>query len=125
MQHYIALIHKEADSDFGVSFPDFPGCITAGESLQEASAMAREALAGHIEAMAEEGLEIPAPSSVDEVMADPNNHDGVAVLIPAPALRDKAVRINLTLPASLVRRIDEQTNHHSGFLARAARALLG
>ena len=25
MRQYIGLIHKEADSDFGVSFPDFPG----------------------------------------------------------------------------------------------------
>ena len=28
MRQYIALIHKDADSDFGVSFPDFPGCVT-------------------------------------------------------------------------------------------------
>ena len=30
---YVAIIHKDTDSDFGVSFPDFPGCITAGERL--------------------------------------------------------------------------------------------
>ncbi|TIV05731.1 MAG: CopG family transcriptional regulator, partial [Mesorhizobium sp.] len=36
MRHYIGLIHKDADSDFGVSFPDFPGVITAGTSLDEA-----------------------------------------------------------------------------------------
>jgi len=46
---YIAIIHKEADSDFGVSFPDFPGCITADLTLDEAKDMALEALAGHIE----------------------------------------------------------------------------
>jgi hypothetical protein len=31
MRNYIGLIHKE--SDFGVSFPDLPGVITAGKSL--------------------------------------------------------------------------------------------
>ena len=36
MQSYIALIHKDADSDYGVSFPDLPGCITAGTTLDEA-----------------------------------------------------------------------------------------
>ena len=41
---YIAIIHKEPDSDFGVSFPDFPGCITAGRTLDEAKEMALEAL---------------------------------------------------------------------------------
>ena len=30
MWHYIGLLHKDAHSDYGVSFPDFPGCITAG-----------------------------------------------------------------------------------------------
>jgi len=43
MRHYIALIHKDADSDYGVSFPDLPGVITAGSDLDEARAMAAEA----------------------------------------------------------------------------------
>ena len=40
---YIALLRKEADSDYGVEFPDLPGCVTAGISLDDAAAMAREA----------------------------------------------------------------------------------
>jgi predicted RNase H-like HicB family nuclease len=52
---YIAIIHKEPNSDFGVSFPDFPGCITAGRTLGEARDMAAEALAGHIAVMQERG----------------------------------------------------------------------
>jgi len=51
MPHYIALVHKEGDSDFGVSFPDFPGCVTAGATLDEAARMAREALELHIEGL--------------------------------------------------------------------------
>ena len=45
---YIAYLHKDSKSDYGVSFPDFPGCITAGSSLDEARRMAAEALAFHI-----------------------------------------------------------------------------
>ena len=45
MMEDIAFLHKEAKSDFGVSFPDFPGCITAGKTLDEAGHMASEALA--------------------------------------------------------------------------------
>jgi predicted RNase H-like HicB family nuclease len=45
---YIAYLHKDKGSDFGVSFPDFPGCITAGRNLEEARRMAVEALAMHI-----------------------------------------------------------------------------
>jgi predicted RNase H-like HicB family nuclease len=47
----IALLRKCPDSDFGVDFPDFPGCITAGTTLEETREMAAEALAFHIEGM--------------------------------------------------------------------------
>lgn len=126
MRHYIALIHKGPASDFGVSFPDFPGCITAGGTLQEALAMAREALAGHIAAMREEGDAIPAPSDMDAIMADPEHRDGVAVLVPAPEDDDRTVRVNVTLPENLLRRIDAVADNRSRFLAKAAeRALQG
>jgi predicted RNase H-like HicB family nuclease len=45
MRHYVAVVHKDKDSDFGVSFPDFPGAVTAASSLDEAVEMAAEALA--------------------------------------------------------------------------------
>jgi predicted RNase H-like HicB family nuclease len=48
MRQYIALIHKDAGSDYGVSFPDLPGCVTAGLDLDDARRMAEEALALHL-----------------------------------------------------------------------------
>ena len=45
MASYIGIIHKDADSEFGVSFPDYPGCVTAGRTLNEAGRMAAEAVA--------------------------------------------------------------------------------
>jgi predicted RNase H-like HicB family nuclease len=124
MRHYIALIHKDPDSDFGVSFPDFPGCVSAGSTLQEAFTMATEALSGHIACMAEEGFSIPEPSLVDTVAADPDNRDGVIVLVPAPEPAGRVVRVNITLPEPLLRRIDAQTDNRSRFLARAAERVL-
>ena len=47
MTSYIGLIRKDADSDFGVDFPDFPGCVSAGDTLDEARRMAQEALELH------------------------------------------------------------------------------
>ena len=61
---YIAYLHKEKDSDFGVSFPDFPGCITAGRTLEDARRMAVEALALHIQGMAEDGIPVDRKSVV-------------------------------------------------------------
>ena len=59
MVTYIAFLHKDSDSDFGVSFPDFPGCVTAGATLEEARQLAGEALGLHIEGMNEDGETIP------------------------------------------------------------------
>ena len=69
MAAYIGIIHKDPDSDFGVSFPDFPGCVTAGGDMNEAALMAREALALHIRGSMEDGQAIPAPSSLEAVRA--------------------------------------------------------
>ena len=78
---YIGLVHKEPNSDYGVSFPDLPGCITAGGTLEEAREMAAEALALHLEGMAYSGLEIPNPSSADAVVAHPDACDAIALLV--------------------------------------------
>src|ERR1017187_10087958 len=99
MRQYIALIHKDADSDYGVSFPDLPGVISAGKTLDEARDMASEALAFHLEGLAEDGDAAPEPSSLEEIMKDAQNRDGVAVLIAAPAADVKSVRINVMMPA--------------------------
>lgn len=67
MRYYIALIHKDPASDYGVSFPDFPGCVTAGATLEEAATMAREALEAHVSIMREEGEAIPEPSTLSDI----------------------------------------------------------
>lgn len=128
MRHYIALIHKEADSDFGVSFPDFPGCISAGSTLDEAMKMGAEALAGHIEVLTEDSQPIPEPSLMEDVMADAENRDGVAVLVPAPDLHAKTVRVNITLPEDVLQEIDATAERdgytRSGFIVKAAKQLI-
>jgi predicted RNase H-like HicB family nuclease len=125
MRNYIGLIHKEADSDFGVSFPDFPGVVTAGKSLDDARAMAEEALAFHIEGLVADGEAIPEPSSLEEVMANPENRDGVVILVGVKTEARKAVRVNVTLPEDVLEQIDRFAEAHgytrSGFLTRAAK----
>lgn len=127
MAHYIALIHKDADSDYGVSFPDFPGCISAGATLDEAREMAAEALSFHIEGMVEDGEAIPEPSSLEQVMADQENRDGVAILV-ATEIRSKTVRVNITLPEDTLRDVDRYAEAHgftrSGFLVQAAKQVM-
>lgn len=128
MRSYVGLIHKDAESDFGVSFPDFPGVVTAGTTLDEARAMAEEALALHVEGMIEDGEAIPMPSGLDAIMNDPANRDGVAVLVSLKLRPVRALRVNVTLPEDILTAIDAYANSHgytrSGFLASAARKAL-
>jgi predicted RNase H-like HicB family nuclease len=125
MTNYIGLIHKEADSDYGVSFPDFPGAVTAGRTLDEAREMAEEALTFHVDGMIDDGEAIPEPSSLESVMADEANRDGVAILVALKTQTAKAVRVNITLPEDVLQTIDAFAEANglsrSGFLARAAR----
>lgn len=106
MHNFIGLIHKERDSDFGVSFPDFPGVVTAGTDLDDARRMAEEALTFHVEGMIEDGDAIPEPSSLEAVMSDEESKEAVAVLIPLRSPAKKAVRVNITLAEDLLRAID-------------------
>ena len=128
MRHYVGLIHKDADSHFGVSFPDFPGVITAGTSLDDARAMAEEALSLHIDGLAEDGEAIPEPSSLDDIMSEPDNRSGVAIIVSAASAQPKAVRVNVTLPGDVLAQIDTFAEAHgytrSGFLTRAAKRLM-
>ena len=125
MRQYIALIHKDVDSDFGVSFPDLPGCVTAGATLDEARAMASEALAFHLEGLVEDGEAIPEPSSLEAIMSDLDNRDGVAILVDAPTAPGKAVRINITVPEEVLNQIDAYAEANgftrSGFLVQSAK----
>ena len=125
MRHYIALIHKDPNSDYGVSFPDFLGCISAGVTLDDARSMGVEALAFHVRGMIEDGEAIPEPSSLEEVMRDPENQDGVAILLPLAEPEPKAVRVNITLPDETLQAIDRFAEAkgftRSGFLVQAAR----
>lgn len=108
MSAYIGLIRKERGSDYGVDFPDFPGCISVGKSLEEASRLAQEAVAFHIKGMIEDGLPIPAPSSFDEIDAS----GAVAVLVEVP--ESKTVRVNLTIPSIDLAVIDGYLRRHAG-----------
>ncbi len=119
------VIHKDRDSAYGVTVPDLPGCISAGDTLEEAIAMAREAIELHLEGMIEDAVAIPTPKPLE--VHRKHHADAVAfalVEIDAANLRDKAVRINITLPQRILARLDrtakKQGQTRSGLLATAA-----
>ena len=123
MAEYIALVHKDKSSDYGASFPDFPGCISAAATLEELRPMAEEALNFHVEGMREDGDALPAPSTLDEIIKTEDYRDAAAVLVVnVPDDEGTAVRVNITLPEKTLAQIDRKAKSlgltRSRFLAR-------
>ncbi len=125
MTHYAALIRKETSSDFGVEFPDFPGCVAAGNTLDEALAQAENALEFHVEGVVAEGQTIPAPSPLEQVLESADAHGAAVFLVALRPTKGRAVRVNITLDEFLLKEIDaeaaQQGMSRSAFLAEAAR----
>jgi predicted RNase H-like HicB family nuclease len=129
MVAYIALLRRDRASDYGVEFPDFPGCVTAGRTLEEARRMAAEALSGHIADMAEHGEAIPDPIPLDIVMKRRRNRSAIAFLVEVAVAPDRSLRVNITVPERELRAIDAAAERQgltrSTFLVRAARRAIG
>lgn len=129
---YVALIHKDPDTCYGASFPDFPGCIAAGDTIEETLRNAAEALAFHVAGLREDGDAIPAPRGMDEIRADKElaeeTQDAFFALVPLIEDRSAAKRVNISIDPSLLEAIDEAAKDRgmtrSNFLASAARTLL-
>lgn len=126
---YVAFIHKEPDTAFGVSFPDLPGAISAGGTLDEATRNAVEALALHVRGMEADGDTVPAPRTIDDIVADPafaGEREG-AIIAAIPLVRDlgSTTRVNLSLDLGLLKAIDaearERGQTRSAFIASAVR----
>ena len=126
---YPIYVHHEAGSAYGAAFPDFPGCFTAADDIQDLTKAAQEAVEAYFGADSDP---IPAPTSPD-VWADGEDYQGgfwMMVEIDLSKVRAKAIRLNITLPERLVRSIAAYAASHrlsrSAFLASAAeRAMAG
>lgn len=131
MKQVIAIIHGEAGL-YGISFPDFPGCVSGGANLVEAMRRGREALRTHLESMMEDGEPTPVPRAIDWLKADPafrGDAEGAIVMALPFELPGRAVRINVSLNENLVAAVDQAAREagmsRSGFIAAAAKARLG
>jgi predicted RNase H-like HicB family nuclease len=122
------VLHKDADSDYGVTVPDVPGCFSSGTTFSEALENVREALALHLEGLVADDEKLPQAQEVDVHIENPDFAGGVWAVVDfdlTPYL-GKSVRFNASLPEHLLNRIDEkvQKDHRyasrSGFLATAA-----
>jgi predicted RNase H-like HicB family nuclease len=117
------VVDKDADSDYIVVFPDFPGCVSAGSTLDEAVLGAQEALAGHVAQMAADGEGLPEPTPLEAVTAQ-RDASMVAVTLVPVTVPGRALRVNISMDEALLDEIDAVAENRSRFLAEAARAEL-
>jgi len=128
MTQYIALLHKNGRKGYGVSFPDFPGCVSAGRNIEDALREAAEALALHVDGMREDGDKIPKPRTVEAIRGAKQDwvelKDAILAtvsLLPPPG---KVLRVQVTIDERLLARIDAVTKNRSAFLSQAASQIL-
>jgi predicted RNase H-like HicB family nuclease len=128
MSNFVAFIHKDTDTGYGVSFPNLPGCITVGRTLEEARSLAIEALALHIAGMNEDGTPVPAPSSMDQLVAEYEAEKPIAMLLITAGETSKSVRVNISMPEDMLRKVDHYAESHgytrSGLLISAVRKVI-
>ena len=58
-RQYLVQIDRDAESDWGASVPDLPGCVATGRTLDAALRRIERAIALHIRGMQEDGLPVP------------------------------------------------------------------
>ena len=126
MRYPIAIETGDKRHAYGILVPDLPGCFSAGDTLEDALANAREAILLHLEGLLVEGAPVPNASDL-AVLQRKRAYRGWAwavVDIDLSELGDKAARINITLPQRILRAVDAHARRsgetRSGFLARAA-----
>lgn len=100
---YPAIFTKE-NAGYSITFPDFPSCYTAAETVEDGIGMAQDALCLTLYDMEEDGLPIPAPSAVKEIAT---GNDAFVTLVACDTIAyrkffdNKAVKKTLTIPAWL------------------------
>lgn len=126
MRYPIAIEPGDEKHAFGVVAPDLPGCFSAGDTMDEAIDNAKEAIELWLETVIDDGGAVPEPRTIGEHQANPELSGWVwaVVTVDLAELSDKAERVNITLPARVLRRIDAAAKaageSRSGFIAHLA-----
>lgn len=126
---YPIIIHKDAESDYGVTVPDLPGCFSAGISIEDAIEQTQEAILTHVEGLLCDAESIPQPTSIESHI-ESIHHDGEIFLafvdVDLSQLSGNVKRVNISIPERLLNTFDRyakaEGESRSGFLIQAALA---
>ena len=117
---------------YGISFPDFDGCISGGGTVDECLARGREALAFHLESVAETGEAMPRLRTLDEIKRDPSfredfSEDALAALVEIE-LPGRSVHVDIAIDQHLLEMLDRRAaeigESRDALISKGARAVL-
>lgn len=124
---FAVVVHKDPDSSYGVAVPDLPGCISAGDTLDEAFENVVEAILGYVEVLLMDGEPLPWRRPLEEHQANEDYEGGLCwgyVDVDLARARVTKKRVNVSLPANVLASTDEAAKlagvTRSDFLAAAA-----
>ncbi len=124
------VIHKDPESDYGVTVPDLPGCFSAGETVDEALTQAVAAIELHLDGMLQDHEPLPTPQAIEVHQQNPDYAAGVWAFVTADLskISGKAKRVNITLPERLLTVMDQYAAQRgetrSGLIAQATMAYI-
>lgn len=124
--NYPIVIHKDDNSDFGVTVPDLSGCFSAGNTIDDAIENVKEAILCHLEGLLLDNEKLPLPTSIEKHKDNALFKDGTWALvnIDMSELKSKSKRINITIPENILKKIDtyaeKEGESRSGLLVTAA-----
>jgi predicted RNase H-like HicB family nuclease len=122
---YPVAIHKDPESDYGVTVPDLPGCFSAGPTIDEALVQAVEAIECHLEGLLLDGESIPPGQDIERHRHNPDYAGAIWAIVSVDLSRisGKSRRVNITIPERLLSLMDEYAAQRgetrSGLIAEA------
>jgi predicted RNase H-like HicB family nuclease len=115
---YPAIFHKDEDS-FWVEFPDLPGCLTDGQTIDETISNAEEVLGLYIACRMEDNLDISAPSDIEDLQFDEGYSTYISTDVDKYHKKKKAVKKTLSIPQWLAEEAERQHISFSALLQSA------
>ena len=131
MAAIVALIHG-TNGAYGITFPDFDGCVSGGTSIDECLRRGRETLEFHLENMVDVGESMPRVRALDEIRLDPvlreDFSDDVLAAVVEIDLPGKSVRVDIAIDEHLLEQLDklaaEKGESRDALISKGARAVL-
>jgi len=104
---FLVIVHRDQDTDFGVTVPDLPGCFSAGSTLEEALQNTKEAIECHLEGLLIDGEEFPKATDLSETLLQSDHSARFAVIdVDINQLSTDKERVNISLPRIALKAID-------------------